>query len=308
MAFLPLNYDKINLFTGLHKPSSIKIRNTAIYTYWERTLWQRVFSCIDFDIPLEGNSRFFVLWCLFNYGYVAVFNTEEYGLLIQPCTLNGYDVYYQPTKAIVANPSFNKSLELTLHENAELLQITPDYIGVGDVVDYYAAKLALLSQSIDMNMINSKFSFVLGAKNKASAGMLKKVLDLINQGEPAVVYRAVKGSGINGDEDPFHQLDLGNPKDRYVVTDQLQDFATILNQFNTEIGIPTIPYQKKERMVTDEANSKNVEAMARITTWVNCFNSSAEIVNKLFGTTFSAKINFIDAEETGEESEVQENE
>ena len=299
MAYYPMNFEKINIATGLHKPSSVKIRNTEVYAYWTRTLFHRVLSCIDFDLPLEGNSRFFILWCLFQYGYIGVFNDRKNGLLFQPGTLRGYDVYYQPTNFLVANPSFDSSLEFTLHVNAELLQITPDYMGVWDVIDYYASKLALMTQSMDVNIINSKFSWVLGAKNKASAGLLKKVLDLVNQGEPAVVYRAVKGMGINGEDDPFHKIDLGNPKDRYITDLQLKDFATIMNQFNTEIGIPTVPYEKKERMVTDEATSKNIESQARITTWVNCFNSSADLVNKMFGTSISAKINFIDEEETG---------
>lgn len=299
MAYIPMNYDKINLFTGLNKPSSTHVRNTNVYAYWERTLFQRVLSCIDFNLPLEGNERFFVLWCLFQYGFIGAFKDRENGLLFQPGTLRGFDVYYQPTNFLVANPTFKDSLDLTIHEDAELLMITPDYIGVWDVIDYYASKLSLMTESMDVNIINSKFSFILGAKNKASAGLLKKVLDLVNQGEPAVVYRAVKGMGVNGDVDPFHQLDLGNPKDRYITDLQLKDFATIMNQFNTEIGIPTVPYEKKERMVTDEATSKNIESQARITTWVNCFNSSAKLVNNMFGTDISAKINFIDEQETG---------
>lgn len=300
MAYIPMNFEKINICTGLNKPSSMHIRNSNVYAYWERTLFQRVLSCIDFDIPLEGNERFFVLWCLFQFGFIGVFNDKQYGLLLQPGTLGGYNVYYQPKKFIVANPSLkDSSLDLTIHENTELLQITPDYIGVWDVIDYYASKLALMTESMDVNIINSKYSYILGAKNKAASGLLKKVLDLVNQGEPAVVFRTVKGGGVKGDDSPFHQIDLGNPKDRYITDLQLKDFATLMNQFNTEIGIPTVPYEKKERMVTDEANSKNIEAQARITTWVNCFNSSAKLVNDMFGTNISAKINFIDEEETG---------
>ena len=306
MAYIPMNFEKINIYTGLHKPSSTKIRNNEVYAYWERTLFQRVLSCIDFELPIEGNDRFFVLWCLFQYGFVGVFNHDEYGLLFQPCSLKGYNVYYQPTGLVVANPVFNNSLDLTIHENAELLQITPDYMGVWDVIDYYASKLALMTESMDVNIINSKFSFILGAKNKAAAGLLKKVLDLVNQGEPAVVYRAVKGAGLNGEDSPLHQIDLGNPKDRYITDLQLKDFATIMNQFNTEIGIPSVPYEKKERMVTDEANSKNVESQARITTWVNTFNSSAVAVNEMFGMNISAKINFIDEEETGKDGDINE--
>ena len=31
--------------------------------------------------------------------------------------------------------------------------------------------------------------------------------------------------------------------------DKLRDIQTVLNSFDNEIGIPTVPYEKKERMV-----------------------------------------------------------
>ena len=62
--------------------------------------------------------------------------------------------------------------------------------------------------------------------------------------------------------------------------------------FDAEVGIPTIPYEKKERMVTDEANSRQTDSITRLTTWLECFNESAENVNKMFGTNISAEMHF----------------
>jgi hypothetical protein len=45
-------------------------------------------------------------------------------------------------------------------------------------------------------------------------------------------------------------------------------------------------------MVTSEAESRKDDAMARVTGWVSCFNSSAERVNALFGTNISAAVHY----------------
>ena len=59
------------------------------------------------------------------------------------------------------------------------------------------------------------------------------------------------------------------------------------NNFNTEIGIPTVPYEKKERMVTSEAESKQIESLARATIWIDTLNNSFIKVNEMFGTNIS---------------------
>ena len=65
-----------------------------------------------------------------------------------------------------------------------------------------------------------------------------------------------------------------------------------MRNFDTEIGIPSVPYQKKERMVADEANSQRIDSQARANEWIECLNDSAALVNALYGTNISAKLHF----------------
>lgn len=62
----------------------------------------------------------------------------------------------------------------------------------------------------------------------------------------------------------------------------LTDMQTIVNNFDREIGIPSLPYQKKERMVTSEADSTIIDSQSRILTWFETLKSSIENVKKLF--------------------------
>ena len=294
MNYAPLNYDKLNMTAGRFSPSSIKSHNNLSFWFWSRSLFQRAASVIEFEVPenWEGKVKDFFVYCLFKYGYVAVFYDDQYGLSFQPCSLKGYDFYYQPSAAIVANPLLNKEFELG--KSAQLVKLTPDYFGCWDIIDYYAEKLSMMDVSINSSIVNSKFAYLLGAKTKGAAQALKKLLDLINKGEPAVVYDSrIFDNSSKGDVSPFQTWFRDSMKNNYITTDLLQDFQTILNDFDREIGIPTIPYQKKERLVQSEAESTEIDSKARSIVWVDTLDSSIKEVKQLFpDITLSAKLRY----------------
>lgn len=280
--YFPLNYEKINIGAGTYNPSPVKAYNNITFNYWYRWLFQRATSVFDFTLPDEwqGKRKDFFLWCLFKYGFVAITYTDEFGYIFQPCTLSGYDLYYQPTRAIITNPTYKAELKIGV--DCELLKMTPDYFGVVDIIAYYAEKLSTLDGAINMSLINNKFAFMLMAKNKPMAEALKKVVDKINKGEPTIIVdKKVFNDKVDGDE-PWQFLDRPNLKQSYITTEQLQDFNTILNNFDAEIGIPTIPYQKKERMVTSEAESRILDSSAKSIVWYECMESSIKTIHEIY--------------------------
>ena len=293
MSYMPLNYEKINIMAGTYQPAPIKAFNNQYYAYWERALFQRAQSSIILDVPWDGSERDFLYYCLFRFGYVAVLKLPEYGLIFQPVTLKGHDIFYQPTAFLLVNPYF-KNTEYNrlykLHKDAELIKLCPDYIGVWDIISHFAEKLAGMDSAINMSIINSKLAYILGARNKGAAAALKKVFDKMQSGEPLVIYDQKILNDTIDREQPFQFLERDALQGSYLTTNQLQDIQTILNQFDAEIGIPTVPYEKKERMVTSEAESREIDASARVTVWNNTLNESMEMVNKLFGTSMKATI------------------
>ena len=290
MGFTPFNYDKLNIVQSQIHPVTVKNFNNITFAFWERALFQRALSVLEIDLPEEwnGSIKDFFNWCLYRIGFVAVFYDKKFGLSFQPCALNGYDFYYRPTKAIVSNPSLLfGSKTFRIGKDCEILKLTPDYMGIWDIIDYYAEKLSLLDNAINMSLINSKFSFILGAKNKSAGQAIKKIFDRINRGEPAIVYD--KSIFNEGDEDPWQFLDLNVTKEKYLTPLQLADMRTLLHNFDTEIGIPTLPIEKKERMIADEATSMQIDAESRSEVWLNTFNESAVAVNAKFNTNIIAR-------------------
>ena len=181
--------------------------------------------------------------------------TDKYGLICQQCTLSGYDIYYQPTEVLIANPNLpGVSLQRKIGEDAAIIRLQPDYSSICDIVSYYAEKLALLSQGIDNNTILANLGYVFKAGNKAESATIKKAFDKLASGDPIVVVD--KSTNIQPE---LFDRDVGRS---YVVPKMLADFRTVNNEFNTVVGIANANTQKKERLITDEVNANNQETRA----------------------------------------------
>lgn len=304
--YAPLNYDQINAIEGQYTPSMVKSFNNKVFIFWERALFQRAASVIDFNgLPdiWEGTRKDFFIYCLFKFGFIGVMDTKDYGLIFQPGTLMGYDLYYQPTKFIIANPHITiENREFTIGENAELIKLTPDYMGIWDIISYYAEKLATLDNAINMSLINNKFAFMLAAKNKQASEAFKKMIDKVNSGEPAVIYDQKLVNDQQDKTEPWQLWSRDHMKENYLTTMQLADFNTILHNFDKEIGIPTIPVEKKERMITDEAQSTVIDAISRSEIWLQTLESSLKIVNAKYNLNIRAARHFKTEEVSEDES------
>ena len=180
MEYYPLNYNQINFIAGTYSPSTIKPCDNDSYLYWERSLFQRAMSVISIEnLPYEwqGNVKDFLYFCLFKWGHVAMFKSNKFGLSFQPCTLKGFDFYYQPTEAQICNPKLDVTLKI--HRDCEILKICPDFFGIWDIISRYATRLSELDPAIDMSVLNSKFALIFGASTKAGAKFLEKMVDKI---------------------------------------------------------------------------------------------------------------------------------
>lgn len=295
-----MNEQLINILESIKVPNTYWKGKTQTYLYWFRSLLHKIDSSLIFDgLPAEWNNDFFMI-CLWALGRVVVFKTDrediadKYGAVtFQPCTLSGYDWFYQPNKAIVSNPMYER--EFTLGDDAELIKLTPDYCGILDIIDYYASKLAEMSKGIDMGIINAKLPCILTAKNDAQAETLKKVYDKVQAGEPLVVYKELEDNGeIMPTKSAFEEW-TQDFKKTYVVHNLLEDMQLILDSFYVEIGLP-VAIEKKERLVTSEADFASAQSQARISCWLETLRESLDRVNKMFNTTITCEVAFNERE------------
>lgn len=270
------DYEYLNMYNGLRSPAGT-VENTYIMHYFMRSLYQRALSVIDFNLPEKWNVQYFKN-VLFRHGFIGIIPTTKYGVIPQVCTLSGYGIWMQPTDIVVSQPLVR--FDGVIGKNCELIKLTPDYMGIWDIIEHYAKMLANDWTALTMAIENSKISKIAGAKNKAAAETLKVIGEKVSSGEPLIVYdKKLQGDGITGEELPIWSLSFDN-KD-FHVNEILESLTTILNSFDREIGIPTIN-DKKERYISTEIETMTTDSCARIHTWGECLRESIDKVNSLF--------------------------
>lgn len=276
---LPFYYDYKNARNSTINPSTVHVRDTGLQRYFARYLLQKTISVFKWDMPKTW-SKNYLLYTLYCWGYVAVINTDKFGVIPQQCTLGGFDVFYQPKFATVANPLLRGILNPVIGKQCELLRLQPDYGGVMDIVNFYADMLALSAETASTNLLNSKLAYVFASDGKAGAESFKKLYDQIASGEPAAY---IDKNLYRDDGTPTWNFFNQNLKQTYIAGDILNDMRLWEMKFDNEIGIPTTNTTKKERLITDEANSAIEESRTKAQLWLDELQESCKKINNMFG-------------------------
>lgn len=285
-------YDFINRYNARIKPSTVHSQENATAWYFRRYLIEKILSVFDFEgVPKTWSTNYF-LYSLFMFGYVVVLRTDKFGVIPQGgmnVSLYGYNVFYQPTNAVISNPLLTGITEPEIGVECELIKMQPDYGGCWDIVSYYADLLALASESLAVNITNSKLAYVFACQDKTVAESFKKMVDQINEGNPAV-FADKKLFDDNGD--PLWTTFQNNLKQNYVAGDMLNDMLKIDARFCTDIGIPNVNLAKKSGVTDNEVEANNVDTKSKASLWLETIQESLDKVNKMFDLNISVKFRF----------------
>lgn len=278
----PVYYDYINTANGLVTPSTVHVKNTTLAWFFKRYLFQKAISVFKWDLPATW-ARDYFLYVLYSWGFIAVVNTDKYGVIPQGCGLKGYDIFYRPTNAVITNPLLRGTLEPRIGKECVLLKLKPDYTGLMDLVDYYGDLMALAAETTGTNLLNSKLAYVFLADNKATAESLKKLYDRIASGEPAVVQD--KSLTRDDGKTPSWATFAQNLGQNFIADKTLDLLNTIENRFDTDVGIPNANTDKRERLIVDEVNANNVATTTKAELWLQSLQQGCEEVHDMFGIT-----------------------
>lgn len=278
---LPFEYTQINSLTATGpQPSVIHINNTALYHYFRRQYLLKALSVFRFNLPEWWNNTLF-LYALFGAGYVAVINTDLYGIVPQPCTLYGQGVQYEPTRALIANPVLDREYDLIIGRQCAVVHMSPDYGGLMDTVNFYARETAAAIEALEINLLNSKLSYVFGAEDKKAAETLKKVFDRINGGELAAFTDTRL---VNDQGKPAWTLFSQDVGKNFIAPEVLEIVRRMEAAFCNAVGIPAnLAQTKKERVITAEVEANDTETRAAPSLWLDTIREGLSVVQRLYG-------------------------
>ena len=288
-AGIPVLYDYKNLYNSSFAPSTIHAQDAGLALYFQRYLIQKIMSVFEFKgVPKNWDKSYF-MYSLFIFGFVAVVKTDRYGVIPQHCSLSGYNIYYRPTNAVIANPLLRGIMEPRIGSECALIKMQPDYGGAWDIVAYYADLMALATESLGTNLVNSKLAYVFGAENKTMAESFKKLYDTVASGEPAVfVDKELFDEEGNPKWFTFDQ----NLKQNYIANEILQDLAKIDSRFNTEIGIPNVNIAKESGVGRSEIEANNIDTKAKCSIWLETIREGLQQVKELFDLNITVNLRF----------------
>lgn len=283
--YQPFDYHSTNLAQMRGQPNMIYL-DSEIYDYYFRKLFHRLTSIFEWTIPdnWKGKKKNFFLYCLFIDGFVGIINSEKYGYIFQPCTLGGErDICYQPNSFNVTNPYDSEiSKDYTCGVDGELLQLTPDYIGVVGIIHHFATRLSFLASGVNSSLIATRNFRILGARNRSAAKALQVVADKAISGDPFVILdKTILFPDAKTKEDCLIDLTPTSAKENYITDLLLADEKTIIKEFDEAIGIVNIE-NKRERLVTSEAEAQMQNSTASALVWFDCLKDSIDNIKTLF--------------------------
>lgn len=278
------DFQQINEYCGRIFPSTVSTQNNMLFSFYQKYFFEKALSIFEFELPKNWDVNYFKT-VLFSSGYIAILDTDKFGVIPQMCGLYGYDIFYEPSEILVTNSNFfNTTLHRKIGVDGVLVRFQTSLTGILDIVNSFAELATLAIQAVGINLINCRVTNVFGVDNKSEADKFKKLYDNVASGEPAVFY---KNNGMDKKWDFFSS----NLKNQYLVSDLLSDVKKIENMFNTMIGIPNTNTEKRERMNVAEVTSNNGETRALSSQWLKEIRKHFEEANVMFNLELKADWN-----------------
>ena len=283
------DYDFINRYNSQIKPSTVHTLENATTWYFKRYLIQKIISVFKFEGLPETWSIDYFLYTLFMWGFVAIVNTDKFGVIPQQCSLYGYDVFYRPTNVNIANPLLRGNLTPRIDTECALIRMQPDYGSCWDIVSYYADLLALCTESLGVNLVNSKLAYVFACDDKTVAESFKKMYDKLNEGNPAV-FADKKLFAEDGS--PMWDTFQNNLKQNYIAKEILEDMTKIDARFCTEVGIPNVNVAKESGVTSNEVEANNIDTKTKASLWLDTIRSGLNKANELFDLNMTVQFRY----------------
>lgn len=261
------------------------------YWFWFWKLYNLVIDIFDYENLPENISKIDIENNLILLGYCGII--DKGGKLYAPFTrIFDYDVNYQPTKLVFANPRLIDYRTFTIGDNCEVIYNTSMRYRVwnlkvdGGLVTFigrYARQLADVEATLNIYTVNSRITSYPTADGDKMASSIKAFFDKITLGENAVIS---DDAIINR----FRNVDINRANIRDGVNDWLIARDKILEQFYRDIGV-RMNNPKKAQVNEEEIEANDQLLLISIDDMFKARAEGLERVNNMFGTDIRVSIN-----------------
>lgn len=217
---------------------------------------------------------------LFSEGQCIWFNDPMYGLLcLRGMGIGAPNVMNDPLYYRVTGFNYTKELKA---EDCVRMGNNKLFMPTAEVIHFFVNQLYEIIRTRDVNIKTLKLPFILSSTDK-NLLTVKKILEQIEENTWAIV--------TNKNVVDINELIQVLPTNVKPYTAELTDqYHDILNEALTYLGINNANTDKKERLITSEADANNqlIECCANM--FLEARKKALDEVNKKFGTKISVKL------------------
>lgn len=207
------------------------------------------------NLPTSMNARW-IEECLYRNGQACFLNTKDYGFINTNCSSSGkINIYELPTKLNCYSFEFQSLRNLYTgvipkNEYSDCILVMNNYDRVPTCIsmELFSYRLYLAQRTCDVN-INAQKTPIMLVVNEKQRLLMEQLYNQYNGNQPFIF-----GDKDQLSENMLRSINTGAP----FVADKVSDYKKeIWNEALTFLGINNIMVDKKERLVSDEANSNN---------------------------------------------------
>ena len=247
------------------------------------------------NLPKSMNSRWLEL-CLYYDGQACFLKDKLYGFINTRCTNDGHiNIYGLPTRLFCYSYDYHSQRKLytglnplqsekqrEANETNEciLIQNNWDAIGTASTLELFALRLYEAQRTADVNIKAQKTPVMVLVDEKQRL-LMENLYSQYDGNQPFIF-----GDKLQLNEGLLKAIRTDAP----FIADKITEYKKeIWNEALTFLGINNIMLEKKERLVSDEANSNNELINLNLQSYLAPRKEACKMFNEKFGLTGTDK-------------------